>query len=84
MDAFNRYDRKSIAKLTELRNFLDRPESGLLGYNNAENFVVDLGLDTELKPANYLALLRRNVAAVLDRVRENQTRFGDRAFLPEP
>jgi hypothetical protein len=84
VDAFSRYDRKSIAKLAELRNFLDRPESAMLGYNNAENFVVDLGLDTAMKPANYLALLRRNVAAVLDRVHENQTRFGDRAFLPEP
>src|SRR5205085_5805136 len=72
LDWFSRYDRKVVARLTELRNFLDHPEPGLLGYNDAEKLVTDLGLDTELKPAVYLGLLRHNLAAVLDRVRQNQ------------
>jgi hypothetical protein len=84
VDWFSRYDRTAIAKLTELRDFLDQPEKGLLGYKDAENFVVDLGLDIEMKPAAYLALLRRNIAKVLDRVRQNEQQFGDGVFLPQP
>ncbi|ABY32158.1 hypothetical protein [Methylorubrum extorquens] len=83
IDMFSRYDRKAVKKLMALRDFLDDPQRGFIGYTNAHHFIKDLGLDTLRDPATYLKLLRRNVALTLERVEQNRLRFGESAFLAD-
>jgi hypothetical protein len=78
---FSRYDRKTIEKLQELYGFLENPARGFLGYNNAETFIVDLGLYFELPPATYVARVKRNLGLLLDRVQEIEAKYGAAAFL---
>lgn len=78
---FSRYDRQAVRKLEELNEFLKNPSRGFIGYTNAEQFVVDLGLTTEATPAQYVQRLSRNIGLLLDRVRANESRFGAAAYF---
>jgi hypothetical protein len=80
---FSRYDRKTISKLTELYVFLANPAKGFMGYKNAELFVVDLGLCSELKPAEYVRLLKRNLQLLLNHVAAAKSKYGiNKIYLP--
>jgi hypothetical protein len=78
---FSRYDRNTINKLQELLAFLKNPAKGYLGYTNAEEFVVDLGLYAELKPKDYVARIIRNMDLLMSTVEQNRIKHGDMAFL---
>lgn len=79
---FNRYDRKTIAKLKQLYLFLNNPAQGFLGYTDAEAFVVDLGLYSEFKPAEYVRMLKRNLQFLLANVSLTTRQYGINAYLP--
>ncbi|WP_394751944.1 hypothetical protein [Crenothrix sp.] len=79
---FSRYDRKTITRLKALYGFLVNPAKGFLGYKNAEAFVVDLGLYGELKPAEYVALLKRNIGLLLNQVAIVEKKLSNKAYLP--
>lgn len=79
---FNRYDRKTIAKLKQLYLFLNNPAQGFLGYTDAEAFVVDLGLYSEFKPAEYVRMLKRNLQLLLAKVSLTTRQYGINAYLP--
>ncbi|SJM94296.1 conserved hypothetical protein [Crenothrix polyspora] len=79
---FSRYNRKTITKLKQLYMFLNNPARGFLGYKNAESFVVDLGLYSELKPAEYVRLLKRNLLLLLKNVAAVERKYGNQAYLP--
>ncbi len=78
---FSRYDRTAIERLKDIHYFLLNPSTGYLGYTSAETFVQDLGLLTERTPSDYAALLTRNIGLVLDKVRENEARYGSSIYL---
>jgi hypothetical protein len=78
---FSRYDRKTIAQLKELYNFLEQPETGYLGYDNAEKFIVDLGLYFEYSPATYVARIKRNLNLLFRSVQASVAKHGDGAYL---
>jgi hypothetical protein len=78
---FSRYDRRTIQRLKEIYAFLNNPQSGFLGYTNAETFVVDLGLYFEIPTAVYLERLKRNLKLTLDRVAAVEAKYGDAAYL---
>jgi hypothetical protein len=73
---------EAIDKLTAIKTFLDQPSVGFLGYTDATKFIVDLGLDTQKTPPQYLLLLRRNIGFVLDRIQANHNQFGEAIYLP--
>lgn len=79
---FNRYDRKTIYQLKLLYNFLINPARGFLGYKNAEAFVVDLGLYDDLKPSEYVAILKRNLRLLLNQVAKVERQVNNDAYLP--
>lgn len=78
---FSRYDRNTIAQLRTLYRFLAQPSRGFLGYTDAKKFVVDLGL-YDGRDAEYVALLKRNLKLLLDRVAQVSRDFGRDAYLP--
>jgi hypothetical protein len=79
---FSRYDRKTIQQLRALYVFLVTPSKGFLGYKNAETFVVDLGLYDNLKPTEYVAILKQNLRLLLNQVANVERQFGNKAYLP--
>jgi hypothetical protein len=83
LNYFNRYDRKTIAKLKQLYYFLNNPARGFLGYKNAETFVVDLGLYSEFPPAEYIRMLKRNIQILLGKVSATERQYGSaKTYLP--
>jgi hypothetical protein len=78
---FSRFDRSAIQKLADLKQFLDTPATGYLGYSDPEVFVVDLGLYSQTSAAVYVQRLRRNLGLVLDYVRSVESRFGNQAYF---
>ena len=78
---FSRYDRKVIAKLREIFDFLGNPSSGYLGYTDANKFVVDLGLYFELTPELYVERIRRNIDLLLKKVQAVEAKYGPKAYL---
>lgn len=78
---FNRYDKKTIQKLRELNAFLQDPSKGFLGYTDAEKFVIDLGLYFERSPKRYINALKDNLAILLTRVKESESRHGTGAYF---
>jgi hypothetical protein len=80
---FSRYDRQTITQLKALYAFLINPAKGYLGYKNAQLFVAHLGLYSELPPATYVSLLRRNLQLLLAHVATVERKFGSKAaYLP--
>ena len=57
------------------------PETGYLGYKSAEEFVVDLGLQSEAVPAAYAKRLSRNLGLFLEQVAQNEQRYGNSAYF---
>ncbi len=80
---FSRYDRGVIAKLKELNAFLKDPSKGFLGYTNAQTFIVDLGLYSEVAPADYVARISRNIQILLDHVAASESKNGKDAYLAD-
>ena len=78
---FSRFDRHTIEQLRVLYGFLVNPESGFLSYTNAEQFVVDLGLYSELKPTEYVERLKRNLRLVLEHVAAIESKYDKAAYL---
>jgi hypothetical protein len=78
---FSRYDRDVVDGLAKVLAFLENPASGYLGYTSAETFVVDLGLYSQLKPADYVERLKRNLKLVLKKVRDTEARYGAATYL---
>ena len=78
---FSRFDRGVIRKLAELKQFLDTPATGYLGYSDAAAFVTDLGFYSQNSPAVNVQRLSRNLGHVLDYVRATKARFGDKAYF---
>ena len=78
---FSRYDRKVIAKLREIYEFLGNPPSGFLGYTDASKFIVDLGLYFELTPQVYVERIRRNIGLLLKKVQAVEAKYGPKAYL---
>jgi hypothetical protein len=78
---FSRYDRDVVEGLAKLLAFLENPTSGYLGYSDAEKFVVDLGLYSQLKPEVYVERLKRNLKLVLKKVRDTEARYGAATYL---
>jgi hypothetical protein len=78
---FSRYDRKVIAKLREIYDFLGNPLSGYLGYTDANKFIVDLGLYFELTPEVYVERIRRNIGLLLKKVQAVEAKYGPKAYL---
>ena len=78
---FSRFDRSAIQKLADLKQFLDTPATGYLGYSDPEVFVVDLGLYSQTSAAVYVQRLKRNLGLVLDYVRSVESRFGNQAYF---
>jgi hypothetical protein len=76
---FSRYDRATIQQLKVLYAFLKNPAKGYLGYKDAKAFLVDLGLYSEFSSAVYVKLLTRNLALLLNRVKEVETKYGVKA-----
>lgn len=84
LNYFSRYDHQSIKKLKQLYLFLINPTRGFMGYSNAELFVADLGLYSELKPAEYVRLLKRNLLLLLNHVTAVERKYGtNQTYLPE-
>ncbi|WP_394753172.1 hypothetical protein [Crenothrix sp.] len=84
LNYFSRYDRQSIKKLKQLYLFLINPTRGFMGYTNAELFVADLGLYSELKPAEYVRLLKRNLLLLLNHVTAVERKYGaNQVYLPD-
>jgi hypothetical protein len=82
LKTFSRYDRKTIQQLKALYGFLVTPSKGFLSYKNAETFVVDLGLYSGLKPAEYAVILKQNLRLLLNQVAKVERQFGNKAYLP--
>lgn len=78
---FSRFDRSAIQKLADLKQFLDTPATGYLGYSDPEVFVVDLGLYSQMSAAVYVQRLKRNLGLVLDYVRSVESRSGNQAYF---
>lgn len=83
VNAFGRFDKKTIQKLRELNTFLQDPTQGFLGYTDAQKFVVDLGLYFERSPERYIAGLKDNLNILLSKVNESETKFGAQAYFEE-
>lgn len=81
MALFSRYDRSMIEKLKEIANFFEHPETGFLGYTNAEAFIIDLGFYAEMPTAVYLERLKRNLRMFLSRVQANEAKYGENAYF---
>jgi hypothetical protein len=78
---FSRYERSVITKLREIYDFLGNPSSGYLGYTDANEFIVDLGLYFELTPEVYVERIRRNIGLLLNKVQAVETKYGPKAYL---
>lgn len=81
---FSRYDRDSVAKLREIRDFLKEPTKfadGYLGYTDPKAFVTDLGLYFEMTPEVYVERLRRNLDLFLVKVDAVVGKYGEKAYL---
>lgn len=77
----SRYDRNVIARLKEVYEFLGNPAKGLLGYTDANKFIVDLGLYFELPPATYVERIKRNLMLLFQCVSAVEAKYGNNAYL---
>lgn len=81
LDWFSRYHRGSLEKLKQVYAFLMNPASGFLGYTNAEEFIVDLGMYAELSPKDYVERIKRNMKMLFDDVDSKHAKYGDAIYL---
>lgn len=78
---FSRFDRSAVQKLTDIKQFLDAPATGYLGYTDPKVFVVDLGFYSLMGPDVYAQRLTRNIGFVLDYVKATEAKFGNAAYF---
>jgi len=78
---FSRFDRAVVKKLADLKQFLDTPATGYLGYTDPAVFVVDLGLYSQNNAALNVQRLKRNLGFVLDYVHATEAKFGNKAYF---
>jgi hypothetical protein len=81
LELFSRYDRNAINKIQEFYNFLINPVVPFLGYTDPEKLVVDMGMYTQASPKNYIRALKQNIEMLLNEVKKNELRFGNKAFF---